>query len=251
MFPIQAKIYSYPVLKVRSITALHRYILLLSIVVASVTTYAQTASQNNDPVYGYDPLLYNGRVYSFFTEPGTDGTQYMYDEFDHQGSITLRGIIFTNLNINYDIYNQQLILRYNDARGSIKYIEISKAWLESFTTKGCIFTCITKTDSTQRLYQVLGSGNERILYYHTKDLTIDNSGTAAGRFFTKATKVAFVQSNNQLISYKNNGNFIKAFVPAKQDLIRTYIRRHSINVRKSNDIIMTELINYCNTLSGS
>jgi hypothetical protein len=233
------------------ITTFYRFLLLLSFVVASVTTYAQTSSQNNDPVYGYDPLLYNGRVYSFFTQPGTDGTQYMYDEFDNQGSITLRGVTFTNLSINYDIYNQQLILRYSDARGSIKYIEISKAWLESFTINGCNFNYFTKTDSSQRIYQVLGSGKERILYYHTKDLSIDNMGTAAGRFFTKAMKVSYVLSNKQLISYKNNGNFIKAFVPAKQDLIRTYIRRHSINVRKSNDIIMTELINYCNTLAGS
>ncbi len=235
----------------RRITPIYRILLLLSIVVASGTTYAQTFSQNNDPVYGYDPLLYNGRVYSFFIQPGTDGTQYMYDEFDNQGSITMRGVTFTNLCINYDIYNQQLILRYSDTRGSIKYIEISKAWLESFTLNNCIFTCFTKTDSTQRFYQVLGTGNERILYYHTKDLIIDNAGTAAGHIFTKATKSTYVLSNNQLISYKNNGNFIKAFVPAKQDLIRTYLHRHSINVRKSNNIIMTELINYSNTLPGS
>jgi hypothetical protein len=189
-------------------------------------------------------------VYSFYTQAGTDGTQYINEEFDKQGSITLRGVTFTNLSINYDIYNQQLILKYNDLLGSIRNIEISKAWLESFTMNGCSFKYFTNTDSIKRIYQALGSGNQKIMYYHSKYLTIDNIGTMAGRFFTSATKVMYVLTNNQLIGYKNNNSFIKAFGSSKQDLIKTYIRRHSINVRKSNDIIMTDLINYCNTLAG-
>jgi len=217
----------------------------------SMTAIAQKPSDNNDPVYGYDPLLYNGRVYYFYPLPGTGGTQYLYGEFDTRGSIIVRGIKYSNLSINYDIYNQQLVLKYTDNIGSTKLIEISKAWLESFILGGSSFEIITNADSTQRIYQVIGSDNVKVLYYRSKDLEIDNAKGAGSRSFTGVRKEMYVLINHRLINFKNNGSFIKAFSPAEQDLIKIYIRKHSINVRKANDFIMTDLINYCNKPTGS
>ncbi len=230
-------------------TLLPRLLILLLLAVVPFTILAQASSDNHDQVYGYDPLLYNGRVYYFY-QPGTVGTQYLFEDFDRHGSVTIRGVTYQNLNINYDIYNQQLILKYNDALGSTKLIEISQAWLESFTINENNFITYTKTDSTNRIYQVLGSGNVKIMYYLSKDIAIDNSRTTAGRVFTSERKDMFVLGNKQLINFKNNSGFIKIFSQAQRDSIKTYIHRHSINVRKANDFIMTDLINYCNTLAG-
>ena len=38
--------------------------------------------------------------------------------------------------LNYDIYNQQLILKYKNNIGAANLIIISDAWLESFSFKG-------------------------------------------------------------------------------------------------------------------
>jgi len=232
-------------------TLLPRSLFTLTLAVVMITAVAQSTSEYKDQMYGYDPLLYNGRVYSFYTLPGTDGTQFLNNEFDTKGTIIIRGVTFNNLTINYDVYNQQLILKYNDVLGTTKFVDISKAWLESFILGGNSFILFTITDSTKRIYQIIGSGINKVMYYYTKDLAIDNMGTAAGHFFTGATKAMYVLYNNQLISYKNNTGFVKIFDPSHQELIKTYIRRHSINVRKSNDMIITDLINYCNTLAGS
>jgi hypothetical protein len=78
-------------------------------------------------VYGSDPLLYNGRVYRFFTPLNTLGNQFFADPQFETGSVTIRGVTYTTLNINYDIYNQQLILEYKNNFGAKNLIIISDA----------------------------------------------------------------------------------------------------------------------------
>ena len=115
------------------------FLLLLLTAVSSINAFAQASSVNHDPVYGFDHLLYNGKVYSFYPLPGTGGTQYLFDTFDSLGSITVRGVTYTNISLNYDIYNQLLILKYKNAFGSQSMIEISYAWLEKAIIWGINF----------------------------------------------------------------------------------------------------------------
>ena len=229
---------------------LSRFFLLVLTALVSISGFAQDPSANHDPVYGYDALLYNGKIYYFTPGPKTSGTPFLSDEFDTRGSVTVRDVTYPGLNINYDIYNQQVILKYTDAIGSSKLIEISQAWLKSFVMNGSLYEFYLRADSTKRIYQVFGSGKYRVLYYQRKDLEIDNTSSSGRRYFSETQKESYVQINDQLHKYKNSGSFIKAFSKTQQDLIKTYIRRHNVDVRKANTFIMTDLINYCNTLAG-
>ena len=58
-------------------------------------------------------------------------------------------------------------------------------------------------------------------------------------------------TNDQLISFKNNRALVKAFDISRQSFIKNYIRKQRINVRTASDLSITDLINYCNTLSAS
>jgi len=232
------------------VKCLSRFFLLLLTALVSITGFTQAPSANHDPVYGYDALLYNGKIYYYNSGAKTSGTPFLSDEFDAHGSVTVRDVTYSNVTINYDIYNQQLILKYPDAIGSTKLIEISQAWLKSFVLNGSLYEFYLRADSTKRIYQVVGSGNYRVLYYQRKDLEIDNTSSSGRRYFSEIQQESYVQINNQLHRYKNNGSFIKAFSKTQQDLIKTYIRRQNTDVRKANILKMTDLINYCNTLAG-
>jgi len=231
-------------------TLLARSVILIILVVVSTTAIAQAPSDNYDPVYGFDPLLYNGRMYYFYPQPGTGGNQYLQDEFDTQGSITLRGVTYTNQNINYDIYNQQLVLKYKDAIGSTKLIEISLAWLESFTLNGFPFECIDEGNSNKRIYQVLGSGSKKILYHYQKDLLLHSQTISGLYYFSKTIREKYVYIDNRSAKFTNNNSFISDFSPSDQVLIKKYLRKQNINVKKANDLILTDLINYCKSLDG-
>ena len=229
---------------------LSRSVLITCFYFVMISAFAQVKVDNQDRIYGYDPLLYNGRVYAFFPKPGTAGTPYIYSDFDTQGSVTVRGVTYTNLNLNYDLYNQQLILNYKTILGSSSFIELSLAWLETFEIKDLHFEVVTNTDTSKRIFQVLGSGPYQIRYSLFKALLPDSRTASRNYFFTNTEKEMFVFSGNKMTKYKNNRSFTAAFNPTQQDAIRKFIRKNKIKVKKASDFKMTELINYCNTLSG-
>lgn len=210
---------------------------------------AQIRADNVDQVYGLDPLLYNGRVYGFFPQPGTGGTQFITKEFDQYGSIKVRGVSYANLMLNYDIFNQQVVMKYKAAIGSPGLIELSYAWLETFELNNCHFERIAETDTTSRIYQVLGTGSDKILCYFSKDLLLDNMKASRNRYFSETRRQLFVSSQGKKIGFKNNRSFIKTFDTNKQDRIKTFMRSNKINVKSAGDNTLKALINYCSSLS--
>ena len=229
---------------------LSRYFLLPAIILWAFSASAQVTEKNPDQVYGYDPLLYNGMAYYYYAPPHTTGTQYLLTQFDTDGTITLRGITYSHLALNFDIFNQQLVLKYTNSIGSPALIQVSFAWLEAFEIEGLHFEIIASADSTKEIYQVLGAGSSKILYSQNKKLLIENF-KSTDRYFSRIQRLMFVYNGTRKIKYNNNRTFVAAFAQAQRDLIRKYIRKHNLMVQKATDQQMTELINYCNTLSGT
>ncbi len=113
-----------------------------------------------DKVYGLDPTLYNGKKYTYFLPASTGSHQYLFSPDYVSGSVTINGKTYEGILLNYDIYNQQLLLKFADETGAMNILEVSGAWLESFLigTTGFEYLDIGKGP---RIYQVLGSGPVR------------------------------------------------------------------------------------------
>lgn len=212
---------------------------------------AQNADNFIDPVYGSDPLLYNGKAYSFYLSSGTGGSQFLYKDFDIKGEATIRGVTYSNLSLNYDIFNQKLILKYETAIGTTSLIEISDAWLETFKIGERKFEIISAEDTIKRIYQVLGDKDKKVLYYRSTEILLDNMKTTRSYYFSEVKKERFILSDNLILKYKSNRSFIRIFDPSMKDLIKKYMRTNGINVKNASDNTMNLLINYCSTLKKS
>ena len=129
---------------------------------------AQQSSIGVDDVYGSDPLVIQWKTLYFFPPSNTGGNQYFSGPRFETGSATIRSVTYNGLALNYDIYNQKLILEYKNNLGATSLIIISDAWLETFSFKGLNFELISSQDTLKRIYQVLGTGPDRILYYWKK-----------------------------------------------------------------------------------
>ncbi len=209
---------------------------------------AQQSSIVSDNVYGSDPSLYNGRHYTFFLPLNTGGNQYFFSPSFEIGSATIRSVTYNELSLNYDIYNQQLILQYKNNLGATSLIIISDAWLESFNFKGLNFEMISSQDTLERIYQVLGVGPNRILYYWGKKLNLDSFQGSKNHIFSAAMKEMNVYTGNKILRYQNNKIFYSLFDADKRIAIKEYLHKNNINVKKATDQTMTELIFYCNSL---
>jgi hypothetical protein len=228
--------------------SLSRIALLFFIIAGASVINAQQAIIDKDEVYGSDPVLYNGRFYTFNPPLNTGGNQYFSDPQFEAGSVTLRGVTFRNLLLNYDIYNQQLIIKYKIRSGAVNQIIVSDAWLEAFSFKGLDFKVFNTRDNIKRIYQSLGDGPCHILYYWGKTLKLENTYGATNHTFSAAGKEKNLFIENRILQYRNNKSFYSLFVPEKKIAVKEYLRSHKINVKKANDLAMTQVINYCNTL---
>ncbi|HUX95662.1 MAG TPA: hypothetical protein VMV47_08010 [Bacteroidales bacterium] len=211
---------------------------------------AQQAVVDADNLYDSDPLLFNGKQYSFFIPVSTGGHQFFSEPQFVTGSVTIRGVTYTDLTLNYDIYNQQLVLQYINSLGAKNQIVLSEAWLESFRLKEIDFELISTQDSLKQIFQVIGTGQYYILYKWKKDLVMDGFIGSKNHTFTIPRKEMKLYSDNLITQYTNNKTFYSLFVPGKKERIIEYIRINKINVKKSADSTVNRLVNYINSLSS-
>lgn len=208
-------------------------------------------SADDNEWFGLDPLLYNGRFYTYFVPSSTKGTPYFNGPDFVTGSVTLRGITYMDLPLKYDVINQQLILQYMRKDGGIKKIILSEAWLEAFSLGNDHFELYTMEDSIKQIYQVIGNGSCRILYTWSKYLNLDPKTGSHRYIFSELEKKEYLLSENIIMPYKNNKSFVALFQPSKQTMLKKYLQHEHINVKKASDEVMTELVIFCNSKVAS
>lgn len=223
--------------------------LVILLQIASDSVYAQATLLPDNKVYGLDPLLHNGQLYSYFLPAGTTGSQFLFDPNFYEGTVEIRGIQYDHIQLNYDAYNQQLIYRFKTRSGNEQLIIISDAWLNAFQLGNAHFKVLAIADTSQKIYQIIGNGQYQVLYRWKKNLSLDNSIGATNHRFSKPIKESYLSSNTQLSRFKNNKTFISAFSYSSQIAVKKYLRQHKIKVKKASDQTISELLNFCNTLS--
>jgi hypothetical protein len=224
-----------------------RSLLVIILIFFSGRLVSQDAAMDINRVYGLDPLLYNGKIYTYFMPSGTGGNQFLLSADYLTGEVTIKGKTFEGISLNYDIYNQQLLLQYASESGAFNIIEISKAWLEKFRIGNMEFRCIS-SDKESSFYQVLGDGPYFIMVFWRKDLKYDANFGAQKFTFTPAVKDLFVLTGDQLRPVSNNRSLISLFNPEHKAAINNYLQLNRIKIKKASDKTMTELINYIGNL---
>ena len=217
-------------------------IIFTSITLVSNTSYSQN---NIYSLYGIDPVLYNGRHYSFNLSSKTQGHPYIYTPDYEPGYVRIRGRLFNNVLLNYDIYNQELVLKYKNLQGTVSYIMLSKAWLNKFSLHNNEFELIETGDGQKGFFQVIGHDTLKVLYHWEKQLSLSLQTGNKNYNFSEPLKTMYLSRNEGFHRFRNNKSFIEFFEPDKKDLIKKYLIQNRINVKKASDDIMLNLISYC------
>jgi hypothetical protein len=224
-----------------------RSLLVIILFLFSGKLVSQDTVMEMDRVYGLDPLLYNGKIYTYFMPSGTGGNQFLLSPDFLTGEVIIKGKTFEGISLNYDIYNQQLLLQYVNETGAFNIIEISKAWLDSFRIGIMEFRCLSPDDKPG-FYQVLGDGPYFIMVYWRKDLKLDATFGSQNFTFTAATKNQYVLIGDQLRPIRNNRNLVSLLDPEHKPEINKYLQLNRIKIKKASDKTMTDLINYIGNL---
>lgn len=213
----------------------------------SGTLVSQNAVKVLNRVYGLDQTLCNGKKYNYFVPPSTKGHQYLISPDFITGSVTLKGKCYQDITLNYDIFNQQLLLQYEDEKGALNIIEVSKAWLTSFR-RGLMNFEFLNLEGDRRFYQVLGEGPVRILYYWRKALKLDETVGSSNFIFSRAIRDSYVLMDGQLKPFSTKRSLIRLFDPGHRAVIKSYLRKNKVNVKKASDQSMAGMITFISNI---
>jgi hypothetical protein len=202
-------------------------------------------AQEQRDIYGLDPLLYNGRIYSFHLSPETIGHPFLQNQNYQVGSVVILHEVYEGLLLNYDIYNQELILKYKDMHGADNAIKISKAWLRKFYLDDKEFVPMKAEDGGEKFFQVIGHDSLRVLYHWKKEMSLTKEVGKSNYQFSKAMKTMYLSGNDEFYRFRNNKSFVAYFGEGKRGDVKNYLAQNRINVRKASDEKMLDLITYC------
>lgn len=210
--------------------------------------YSSQAQSKIDSVYGLNPLLYNGQIYSYAIPPSVKGNQYLTDKNFTSGTIKINDKTFTNLQLNYDIYNQEVLLQF-ELNYKMQVIKLCKEKIKEFTLGHKKFQLMKEQESTdKKIYQVFGEGKYKVLYHWKKELKLSNTSANTYYLFTKPQKTMYLQFNNQKHKFRNNRTFLSLFNKSNKNKIKKTIKQNGLNIKNISDIDLIFLINFCNTL---
>lgn len=224
-------------------------IFLLIVVLNAPHSIAQNYDSKNQ-VYGLNPILYNGKVYDYFPGSNVKGNQYYNNSDFVKGCINLRGQKFEDVLLNYDILNQELILKYTDNQESQRLIIVSKAWLTEFSLGNEHFTLFAKPDGEKMIVQELNQGKIRLLRLWTKKLTADLSFGYESYVFTKKYQKLYLTSNKVFVEYSKVKDLLGLLNMEKQKKIKNYLKQNKIKARTSDITELSGLFDYCNQLNN-
>lgn len=201
-----------------------------------------------DRVYGLDQILYNGKKYNYFLPSGTKGHQYIISPDYIAGSVTLKGKCYQDILLNYDLLNQQLLLKYEDESGARNVIELSESWIKSFRLANMNFEFLN-LEKAPCFYQVLGNGSVRILYHWRKNLNPDIAMIGSSGFgFTPAIKDSYILIDGELKQFRTKRGLIRIFDGRYRSAIKSYLRKNKVKVNKATDQVMEEMITFIDNI---
>lgn len=212
--------------------------------------FSRAVGQDNhngvDPVYGFDPVLYNGRYYTYKTPVNAKGTPFLSQNGFEKGCITVMDKFYQDLELNYDIYNQVLVLKYINPEGESIIFEVCESRLNSFSIGPSEFELVRRADGRQAICQFFKSGSVKVQYFWKKDLKLDNVLGVPSYSYLKPVREQILIVKNKESGFKNNRDFIRSFDPSVQVKIGNYLKNNRIKLKKVTDKVMMELLNFCN-----
>ncbi|MBN1651215.1 MAG: hypothetical protein JW857_07795 [Bacteroidales bacterium] len=213
----------------------------------STIGFAQNSIDDTD-IYGLNPIVYNGEVYNYFPGVGVLGHQYFDQETFTSGCIHIRGTKYDNVLLNYDILNQELILKYTDQQGANRLLKVSKAWLQKFKIGDEEFSFITSPENKKLIVQIVQEGTFQLSVFWSKKLVADINFVSEHYVFDKKHRTLFIAFKNKLIEYKSSKTIMALLSKAEQEKAKNFMKINKIKSRTSSLDQIGELIAYCNTL---
>jgi hypothetical protein len=229
------------------------YIFLFAVFNGSCLFASQLSSKNDpDKPTQQDPIkenqiLYKGKVWRNLYA-NIKGDQFLFSSDYLPGSLSMNGKLFTNLNLNYDIYNDEIITPAKQGTT----LQLNKEMVDSFTVlfANKNYTFLNLNDDSlaglKGYVNVLYKGKSALYIKYKKEiqlLAVDDKYD----LFYRTYKVYMVKDGivHQIIG---KSDFLKAFNLDKTRM-RDFVKKSKLKITKKEPESFIPVIRYYDSLS--
>ncbi len=197
--------------------------------------------------YGADQVLLTGISYEdVYREK--EGHPFLFEDQFYKGTLVFRGREYKEVNLKYDIYNQQVIL-YSVQNHSSTWIIPPNDFISAFSLGDKWFVKYTFLGEPEFYQVIFDTQRLKCLYHWSKSrYDSDHQNNYYGSRFTDSEKTTCLFLENVLKKYDNNKSFIKCFPKESHLKIKQYLKSNRIKISKCSEDRLVPLLTFCITM---
>lgn len=232
------------------------YILLFLSLTASMGQESQSSAsdvyqqvfEKTKSAIRHDPFIQNGIYYSY-PYYNAVGHPFLDKKEFGSGSVIFREKSYEELSINYDLFNQQLILS-REFNGVLQMNLLATQFVSGFQLKGRQFIKADFPGGEEAFFQVISETGNISCYYawYKERREVRDSGNRSIYSFSDQKSKRYLYLGGQLTRYKSNKSFLKAFTDVNRAQIKEYMQENQILVMEASDQAIKSLIGYCDSV---
>lgn len=200
-----------------------------------------------DSKYGKSTELYKGIKYALLHKVDF-GNPFFYAETFLPGKLTYKGNVYKDVELNYDLFEQKLLLKYQNLYGAINHLVLLSMYVDSFSIGQTVFVKNIYPELSVPFIRLCGNENGiQCLFTYEKDYGFNSRAGESGFGYSKLLMKKYLLVNGKPCRIKGKTQFIKQLPDNKiKERCRTYLKMMKWNFRKMDDSQLSSLCNYLN-----
>lgn len=193
--------------------------------------------------------LYNGREYNFIV--GYEGLAYYPTRvFDNNGTIIFDGVLYQNVSLMLDVYQQKVItlLRDQTTKIALATDKVSSFKLHGHQFVNSQIKIANRNDDTiSGYFDQLYMGKTKIYVQRSKILQEISSNQTTKKYFIDKNSF-FVEKDGKFYRFNSARNLLSFFAD-KRKLIQRYLREQNVQYKENPESIMVMIATYYDSLN--
>lgn len=211
--------------------------------------YGYGVCQSQSELFGLNPELYSGCLYTYKLKKETKGNQFFNSPEFKNGYAILGGKKYDNILLNFDIVNDLPLLQFTQKNGFSASLVLPVNQLEEFSLGNQRFRVFnSEGDSVKQIYQAIGTGSIQIFYHCSKRLKTGGISDSNEIHINYEPIKRYLLLDGKLYSYSGKSSFIKRFPKDARSKIKAFMKKAGMKKMKDSEQKLQALIDYCNTL---
>jgi len=197
--------------------------------------FATVAGQGTFPdlvenAYGLDQDLVNGVQYSN-RYMRSDGHPYFLEDRFNNGSVSINGKIYQNVQLKYDLLSQRVEIKHKKyLGGNYRYVTVSDC-MEAFSLGIYEFRKLKIKEEPERYYQVINARHFTCFIHWEKKLIPLENNVIYIDHFTNHRLYYWLELNGEITAFNNRRTFARLFPENMQRKIFKLFRQKHISFR--------------------